>query len=122
MKRLALLSCIFGLLFTNIAISQEDTPAILPLTNVIVIDGTGSDLVPEMTVLIEGERIRDVFRTGTKPVFTGCGIIVYRIKPRRGRMFGVCYLRPGHPDRSISDPAALGIRECTLHVGNRGYS
>jgi len=68
MRRLALFSCIIGLLFTDAVISQNDTPPLLALTNVTVIDGTGAEPVSGMTVLIEGERIRDVFPTGTQPL------------------------------------------------------
>lgn len=46
-------------------------PRVVALTNVTVIDGTGSAPAPGMTILIDGGRIADVFRTGAKPLPSG---------------------------------------------------
>jgi imidazolonepropionase-like amidohydrolase len=40
----------------------------LAITNVAVIDGTGAEPMPGMTIVIEGSRISDIFRTGSKPL------------------------------------------------------
>lgn len=63
MKRLALLllSCLLSLP------AFGATPKPLLLTHVGLIDGTGSPLRKDMTVAISGDRISDVYPSGSKP-------------------------------------------------------
>lgn len=46
---------------------EPDQAAGLALTHATVIDGTGSDPRPDMTVLIEDGQIGDIFPTGSRP-------------------------------------------------------
>lgn len=70
MRRIALVLCLGGLSGAP-AGAQEATPAALALTDVTVVDGRGGTPAPGMTVLIEGERIRDVFPTGSRALPEG---------------------------------------------------
>src|SRR5687768_13016294 len=45
--------------------------SILALTHVTVIDGNGGLPQPDRTIVISGDRIADIFPTGTKPVPRG---------------------------------------------------
>ncbi|HEX5703217.1 MAG TPA: amidohydrolase family protein [Pyrinomonadaceae bacterium] len=63
---------VFMLLVTSVAhqtAGQEKS--MLALTNVTVIDGNGGPPLPERTIVISGERIADIFPTGTKPLPRG---------------------------------------------------
>jgi hypothetical protein len=51
------------------------TNEILVLTNVTVIDGNGGRPAPNMTVVISGERITDMFATGKKPLPEGATVM-----------------------------------------------
>jgi imidazolonepropionase-like amidohydrolase len=68
MNKLFMIILLFGILCIETAISQDDRSPPIALANVTIIDGTGAEPEPGMTVLIEGERIMDVFRTGGKPL------------------------------------------------------
>lgn len=70
MRSFALLLCVAALHGVPAA-AQDATPGTLALTNVTVIDGKGGAPARGMTVLIEGERIRDVFATGSRTVPEG---------------------------------------------------
>src|SRR5438270_11648036 len=48
---------------------------ILVLTNVTVIDGIGDRPMPNMTVVISGERIADMFATGKKRLPAGATVM-----------------------------------------------
>src|SRR6266446_5717774 len=48
---------------------------ILVLTNVTVIDGNGGPPVPEMTVVVSGERIADMFASGKKRIPAGATVM-----------------------------------------------
>lgn len=63
------------LLFVNPLGSQETTGQTIALTNVTVIDGTSNDPKSQMVVLIEGERIRSLFRAGTRPLSPGATVM-----------------------------------------------
>lgn len=62
MKRLAL--TLLSLLLGASALAAE--PKTLLLTHVGLIDGTGAPLQPDMTLVIEGDRIADVYPDGSK--------------------------------------------------------
>ena len=51
--------------------ARAQTSQILALTHVTVIDGNGGPPRPDMTITISGERITDIFSSGTKPLPRG---------------------------------------------------
>lgn len=48
--------------------AQPPPPGARAFTNITVVDGTGSPPRPQMTLVIRGERIDDLFETGAKPL------------------------------------------------------
>jgi imidazolonepropionase-like amidohydrolase len=60
---------------TLCAYRQTKPNEILVLTNVTMIDGNGGRPVPNMTVIISGERIADLFATGKKGLPAGATVI-----------------------------------------------
>lgn len=64
MKRLLLMLMLLSLLMGASALAAEPKP--LLLTHAGLIDGTGAPLQPGMTVVIEGDRIADVYPDGSK--------------------------------------------------------
>jgi imidazolonepropionase-like amidohydrolase len=64
-----------GLLATSNAQSTRPPSATLALTNVTVIDGDGALPKPRMTLVISGDRIVDLFGTGSKPLPDGAQVI-----------------------------------------------
>jgi imidazolonepropionase-like amidohydrolase len=62
-------AALIALFVPCVAVAQQPTREThIALTGATVIDGTGSAPVPNMTVIIRGDRIADVHRTGAKPV------------------------------------------------------
>lgn len=70
MKRLALLLLSCWLSLPAFAAA----PKSLLLTHVGLIDGTGAPLQKDMTVAISGDRITDIYPSGSKPVPTGAQV------------------------------------------------
>src|SRR5581483_3680030 len=60
-KTLVLLFCLFPVL------AFAAPPAPLLLTHVTVIDGSGAPPQQDMTIAVNGDRIADVYRSGSKP-------------------------------------------------------
>lgn len=56
---------------TGVVVAQSPPANRIALTNVTLIDGTGSRAQAGMTVLISGERIEAVFRTGSEDLSPG---------------------------------------------------
>lgn len=52
----------------------QASDGVIALTGVTVIEGTDAAPRPNMTVLVRGERIADVFRTGEKPLPAGASV------------------------------------------------
>lgn len=77
MKQRIIITCLL-LLYTTQAPGQPDPIKITALTNVTVIDGTGGNPLEEMTVLIEGKFISDIFKTDSKPLPTGAEIMDFK--------------------------------------------
>jgi imidazolonepropionase-like amidohydrolase len=56
---------------SSVAFAQSVQASRTALTNVTLIDGTGSRAQPGMTVIIGGDRVEAVFRTGTETLPSG---------------------------------------------------
>ncbi len=71
--RLCSFACLGILLAVTVTAAQPSTKPnkTLVLTNVTVIDGNGGRPQPDMTVLISGERIADIFPSGKKQLPAG---------------------------------------------------
>ncbi len=67
LMRIAKVSLPALLLSVSFGLAQEQDPAVQALTNVTLIDGTGADLQPGTTILLEGDRIAAVYATGSQP-------------------------------------------------------
>lgn len=66
--RKSLLSILVSLACASLGLAQDQAPAVLALTNVTLIDGSGADPRPGTTILIEGDRVAAVYPTGSQPV------------------------------------------------------
>lgn len=73
---IARILAVASLLFLTAPVAaQRSDDAVVALTGATLIDGTGSPPRPGMTVLIRGDRIEDVFRTGEEALPSGAEVL-----------------------------------------------
>lgn len=92
--------------------TQSNTDAMIALTNVILIDGKGGPPQAGMTLVISGQHIKDIFKTGAKQPPAGASV-----RELRGH-----WVMPGLIDAHVhltgrSDPTGINYQLRTLLLG-----